>query len=75
MIKPRRIVTGNDINGESEIKINSIIEPDIINGDNIFLELWNTDGNVIDNTDSIDRTDGQLYYLHQLTDLESDTLV
>ena len=58
MIKPRRIVTGNDKNGESEIKINSIIEPDIINGDNIFLELWNTDGNVIDNTDSIDRTDG-----------------
>ena len=38
MIKPRRIVTGIDDNGESEIKINSLIEPDIINGDNIFLE-------------------------------------
>ena len=40
MIKPRRIVTGVDNNGESEIKINSVIEPDIINGDNIFLELY-----------------------------------
>ena len=52
MIKPRRIVTGVDNNGESEIKINSVIEPDIINGDNIFLELWNTDGASIDNKDS-----------------------
>ena len=58
MIKPRRIVTGNNNDGESEIKINTLIEPDIINGDNIFLELWNTDGNSIDNKDSIDRTKG-----------------
>ena len=58
MIKPRRIVTGVDGNGESEIKINSIIEPDIINGDNIFLELWNTDGSSIDNKDSTDRSLG-----------------
>lgn len=58
MIKPRRIVTGVDNNGESEIKINSIIEPDIINGDNIFLELWNTDGASIDNKDSEDRSKG-----------------
>ena len=58
MIKPRRIVTGVDNNGDSEIKINSIIEPDIINGDNIFLELWNTDGASIDNKDSEDRSKG-----------------
>ena len=58
MIKPRRIVTGVNNNGESEIKINSIIEPDIINGDNIFLELWNTDGASIDNNDSVDRSKG-----------------
>lgn len=58
MIRPRRIVTGNNESGESEIKINTIIEPDIINGDNIFLELWNTDGKTIDNKDSTDRTEG-----------------
>jgi mannose-6-phosphate isomerase-like protein (cupin superfamily) len=58
MIKPRRIVTGNNVRGESEIKINNLIEPNIINGDNIFLELWNTDGNLINNKDSIDRTEG-----------------
>jgi|TARA_B110000914_G_scaffold210182_1_gene209129 hypothetical protein len=58
MIKPRRIVTGVNSNGESEIKINSIIEPDIINGNNIFLELWNTDGSSIDNKDTTDRSLG-----------------
>ena len=58
MIKPRRIVTGNNSDGKSEIKINSIIEPDIINGDNIFLELWNTDGKVINNNNSVDNADG-----------------
>ena len=47
MIKPRRIVTGNDKNGESEIKINTIIEPDIMNESYTHLRDHETDSKLV----------------------------
>jgi len=41
MIKPRRIVTGINAEGRSEIFLDDTLEPSIDLGGNFFIELWN----------------------------------
>jgi quercetin dioxygenase-like cupin family protein len=42
MIKPRRIVTGINEAGRSEIFLDDVMEPSIDLGGNYFIELWNS---------------------------------
>ena len=53
----RRIITGHNEEGRSVIKIDG--PPSRSIGEDVggLFEIWNTDGNLIDTTDSIDRAD------------------
>ena len=42
MIRPRRIVTGINEEGRSEIFLDDVMEPSIDLGGNYFIELWNS---------------------------------
>ena len=48
IVKPRRIVTGIDEEGNSIIQSNKVLDPSIELGDNAFIELWQTDNEALD---------------------------
>ena len=53
----RRIITGHNSEGKSIINLDG--PPARTIGEDVggLFEIWNTDGNLIDTTDSIDRVD------------------
>ncbi len=53
----RRIITGNNSEGKSIITIDGPPARSIGEDVGGLFEIWNTDGNLIDTTDSIDRAD------------------
>ena len=58
----RRIITGHNSEGKSIITLDG--PPARTIGEDVggLFEIWNTDGNLIDTTDSIDRADTCLLY-------------
>ena len=62
IVKPRRIVTGIDEEGNSIIQSNKVLDPSIELGENAFIELWQTDNKALDrkNFEEISNTEVKL---------------
>lgn len=59
-MKMRRVITGHDENGKSIVVLDGPPARSIGEDVGGLFELWNTDGNMINTTDKIDRADSEI---------------
>lgn len=59
-MKMRRVITGHDENGKSIVVLDGPPARSIGEDVGGLFELWNTDGNMINTTDKIDRADSKI---------------